>query len=367
MIKRFLFILVLSFNMIWTSSSLFAQTTINYEDQFHKWNLWQKFIDLHYKDGRIIDYYDQRNITTSEGQSYAMFFALVNNDQKLFSSLLNFTEQELAKGSFEKQLPGWLYGTENGKTQLLSNNNAVDSDLWIAYDLIEAARLWKINDYNEKAKQILKNIKENCVFVHPTLGKLLVPGKQGFVKEDYVMLNPSYYPPFLMTRIANFDPEFKEIYHDTMQAILKASGDGYMPDWVKFDMGGHVIVEKDTIGSWNAIRYYLWVGLTADSDPNKRFLIDHLSRVLQHLKSSRTTPLTINFYDHTINDEGNVGFDACMMVLESERNKNYFKTKIESHTFDQKEYYSHALSLFGLGYENYKYSFNSDGSLHIGY
>lgn len=52
------------------------------------WPQWQSFKrDYVSRDGRVIDPADSKNVTTSEGQSYAMFFALVANDRDAFGKL----------------------------------------------------------------------------------------------------------------------------------------------------------------------------------------------------------------------------------------------------------------------------------------
>ena len=46
-------------------------------------------------DGRVIDR-SRQNVTTSEGEAYALFFALVQNDPALFSRLLSWTRNNLS-------------------------------------------------------------------------------------------------------------------------------------------------------------------------------------------------------------------------------------------------------------------------------
>src|SRR6202162_6512109 len=53
-------------------------------------------------DGRVIDYSTPTQQTTSEGQSYAMFFALVANDRATFDRLLAWTRTNLAADQFER-------------------------------------------------------------------------------------------------------------------------------------------------------------------------------------------------------------------------------------------------------------------------
>ncbi|MGE8248482.1 MAG: glycosyl hydrolase family 8, partial [Stenotrophomonas bentonitica] len=56
-------------------------------------------------DGRMVDHNNADQRSTSEGQSYALFFALVDNDQPLFDRLLRWTEDNLAGGSMAQRLP----------------------------------------------------------------------------------------------------------------------------------------------------------------------------------------------------------------------------------------------------------------------
>src|SRR5699024_4833853 len=107
------------------------------------WPEWQAFRrDLIRPEGRVVDLSDSRHITTSEGQSYALFFALVDNDPVLFRQLLRWTERNLSEGDLTAKLPAWLWGRDtSGNWGVLDDNTASDSNLWIAYSLLEAGRL----------------------------------------------------------------------------------------------------------------------------------------------------------------------------------------------------------------------------------
>lgn len=58
----------------------------------------------------MIDPSDARKISTSEGQSYGLFFALAANDRAGFDKLLTWTQNNLAEGDLKQHLPGWLWG-----------------------------------------------------------------------------------------------------------------------------------------------------------------------------------------------------------------------------------------------------------------
>ncbi len=64
------------------------------------------------QEGRVIDPSDARKITTSEGQSYGMFFAPAANDRVAFDNILDWTQNNLAQGSLKERLPARLWGQE---------------------------------------------------------------------------------------------------------------------------------------------------------------------------------------------------------------------------------------------------------------
>src|ERR1700745_2052139 len=77
---------------------------------------------------RVIDH-DTGDRTTSEGQAYGMFFALVANDHSRFDGLLHWTEQNLAEGDLTAHLPAWLWGRDaNNRWGVLDRNSAADAD-----------------------------------------------------------------------------------------------------------------------------------------------------------------------------------------------------------------------------------------------
>ena len=62
------------------------------------WTDWETFKSVSMESGRVIDPSDSRLIPTSEGESYALFFALVAGDTAAFESILAWTENNLAAG-----------------------------------------------------------------------------------------------------------------------------------------------------------------------------------------------------------------------------------------------------------------------------
>jgi endoglucanase len=72
----------------------------------------QRFIS---GDGRVMDPL-RNNATTSEGQAYAMYFALLAKDRPLFDRLLNWTQNNLAQGDITCYQPAWLWGEKADKS-----------------------------------------------------------------------------------------------------------------------------------------------------------------------------------------------------------------------------------------------------------
>ncbi len=171
------------------------------------WTLWNsyaaRFIDA---QGRVIDP-QGGDRTTSEGQAYALFFALAGNDRATFDRVLAWTRNNLASGDLETHLPAWLWGKDkDGAWKTLDPNSASDADVWMAYTLVEAGRLWRVPAYTNLGRQMMAQIAKNEVADLPGFGPMLLPGPTGFQHGRFWTLNPSYMPLFLFERLAAEDP-----------------------------------------------------------------------------------------------------------------------------------------------------------------
>src|SRR5258707_1797379 len=90
-------------------------------------SLWKSYV-AGFMDNqvRVIDH-DAGDRTTSEGQAYGMFFALVANDRSRFDGLLRWTEQNLADNDLATHLPAWLWGhNKENQWGVLDSNSAAD-------------------------------------------------------------------------------------------------------------------------------------------------------------------------------------------------------------------------------------------------
>jgi hypothetical protein len=166
-----------------------------------------------------------------------LFFALAANDRVVFDRLLKWTQDNLASGDLQTHLPAWLWGRDkDGEWKTLDPNSASDADVWMAYSLIEAGRLWKSPYYTRMGRQMMVLIAKNEVADMPGFGPMLLPGPVGFQHGKFWTLNPSYMPLFIFERLAAIDPSGPwGLIALGIPAMLEQSArHGYAMDWVDY-------------------------------------------------------------------------------------------------------------------------------------
>lgn len=342
--------------------------------------LWLAFQKKHIQqDGRVIDYQVSPGISTSEGQAYALFFALVENDPATFNTLLKWTQQHLAQGDLSQHLPAWRWGQIAGNDWgVLEANSAADADIWLAYTLLEAGRLWLNPQYNSLGLQLLRQIVAKEVVSVPNLGPMLMAGQHGFkIADQRWLFNSSYYPIQLLKRIALADPigPWQAVTNNAVGLLMAVSQYGYAPDWSVFHelQGWTYLPEKGAIGSYDAIRVYLWIGMMSDQDPLKKTLLNHYSGMLNSLAQGRTSPPErVDTLTGMATGEGPAGYSAALLpYLQSQqksallaRQKELIARKSNAPLIgEQQHYYDQVLGLFGLGWQAQKFRFNAQGYL----
>lgn len=331
------------------------------------WPQWQAFKKYFLSDdGRVIDLHSTEKNTTSEGQSYALFFALVANDHHTFELLLQWTQNNLADGDLSQHLPAWLWG-KNKKNEwgILDNNSASDADLWLAYDLLEAGRLWHNPRYTRLGNRLLQQILKEEVVRLPGLGKMVIPGKSGFIHDDYWVLNPSYLPLQLLTRFSMKNRIWKKIKANSLKLLIETSPLGYAPDWViwKKQQGWQANLKQPHLGGYDAIRVYLWVGMMAN-DKTKSKLTHHFLPIIHSTEQIGTPPETINTATGELKGDGPIGFSAALLPLLGHLPAAIIQQQhVERFSFSSGEYYNAVLTLFGQGFWQNHYRFDNQGQL----
>lgn len=340
-----------------------------------RWPAWQVLQDSSLsRDGRMIDRSQDDQRSTSEGQSYALFFALVDNDPALFDRLLAWTQDNLAGGDMSVRLPGWLWGRKDKDGWgLLDDNPASDSDLWLAYALLEAARLWRRPALQAIAEGMLAQVRAREIVQLPTLGPMLLPGPQGFIEDGATRVNPSYLPLPLLRRFAAVDRggPWQALADNTVTVLQQTSPHGFAPDWAAWKDGTFVVDPvKGAVGGYDAIRCYTWAGMTAPRDPLFRRQLAALSGPLQRLRNGAPMWEKVDTRTGKGQGEGNYGFRAALLpYLLAQGEKSRAAALLQSlpsaeqQRADAPAYYSQMLTLFGRGWAEGRWRFAADGRL----
>lgn len=352
-------------------------TPLSHAQQCAPWQQWQTFKTYFMSDdGRIIDLGSEQNITTSEGQSYALFFALIANDKTAFDKVLNWTEEHLAEGDLSTRLPAWLWGVnKNNVGNILDSNPASDSDLWIAYSLSQAAILWDDRRYRILAAVLAQRIMREETAYIKGLGLSLLPAPSGFEFDNKrYKLNPSYSPLFIYQQFSKLYPHspWQELHDGSANLILETSKQGVSPDWIMFDTNKGFYFDKKVtdLGSYNAIRVYLWASMMAEDAPYKKQLVAQFAPFIKTINKRGYVPL--NTYAQTGNSDkrGPVGFNAALLpLLATANNDNDAVTMsiqqklMVDKSFSKSRYYDSVLNLFGSSTLDKRFAILADGTL----
>jgi endoglucanase len=300
-----------------TAAAAHAAQPANCDD----WTAYRQFVARFVQqDGRVVDYSTAVQQSTSEGQSYAMFFALVANDRATFDRLLGWTRANLSAGRFDSanvQLPAWQWGRKpDGSYGVLDPNSASDADLWIAYDLFEAARLWREPSYAKLAWALVTQIEKQEVATLAGLGPMLLPGPHGFQTGGTTRLNPSYLPLPVLRALAAEAPSgpWASIAANAYTLVKTTAPRGFSPDWAAWRDGRFIVDPKSgDVGSYDAIRVYLWAGLTDASDPLAKPWLDAVGGMREQIAKTGVPPERVMTTSGVAQGEAPLGFWGALL------------------------------------------------------
>ncbi|WP_213608700.1 cellulose synthase complex periplasmic endoglucanase BcsZ [Pseudoalteromonas sp.] len=363
-------------NTLFTMIVLFTFSAKAQVIQCDPWQGWQVF-KKHFvtQEGRVIDLGSEQSITTSEGQSYALFFALVANDKAAFDNILDWTQEHLSEGDLSTRLPAWKWGInkDNNKGGILDSNPASDSDLWIAYSLSQAAILWNERRYSVLAAVLAKRIiREETAYIDG-LGLSLLPAPIGFEYDNKrYKLNPSYSPLFIYQQFKKLYPNspWHELHESSAKLLLNTANKGVSPDWVMFDSNrGFYYDKKNTdLGSYNAIRVYLWASMLAQDAPYKKELLAQFDPFIETINERGHVPLNTYAKSGKSEKRGPLGFNAALLPLLAEKGNDSFVIAIQQKlmvdkSFTKSRYYDSVLNLFAESTLNKRFKITADGTL----
>ncbi|MGG5809984.1 glycosyl hydrolase family 8 [Falsiroseomonas sp. CW058] len=193
---------------------------------------WAAFRDRYVTpEGRVLDTGNQ-GISHSEGQGYAMLFAEAFDDRPTFERVFHWARRNLRRPD---GLHSWRF-RPGSRNPVEDPNNATDGDLYIAWSLLRAADRWGEPEWRREGTRIGEAILQKLVL--EVGGRtVLLPGAQGFVHPDRVVVNPSYYafPALFALSRAVPDRAWQRVMGDgvTMLRNMRYGRWGLPADWVE--------------------------------------------------------------------------------------------------------------------------------------
>jgi endoglucanase len=326
------------------------------------------------KDGRVISDDGARSQTYSEGQAYALFFALVANDRPAFARILAWTQNNLCQGDLSQHLPAWLWGLQDKQQWgVIDANAASDADVWIAYTLLQAGRRWNERSYTALGKALGQLIlTKECTEV-PGLGLTLLPGPVGFAQEGKFKLNASYSPLQLFQALAQVDARWNAIAESSWKVIAGSSPRGICADWVWFDgkeFSQDVAGEAQGRGGYNAIRTYLWAGMLHTSSQFYQPQLKLLAPMAELVQSRGIPPEYIDPWTLEVQGDGPAGFSAAMLpFLQAQKRPQGLQQqlhRLQTQPVRPTAYYEQCLNYFSDAWRRGNLAFDAQGHLRWG-
>ncbi len=218
--------------------------------------------------GRVIDS-GNGMVSHSEGQGYAMLFAVAANDRETFDRIWGWTRANLMVR--DDQLLAWRW--EPGQRPPVADmNNATDGDILVAWALTEAAEMWTELSYRIAARRIAVEVGRKTVVFKTRMGALLLPAVSGFSAQDRPdgpIINLSYYvfPAFPRLKIVAPEYDWAGLVQTGLDLLKasNASGAKLPTDWMS--VRENEVKPADGFQphyGYNAIRipiYLAWAGI----------------------------------------------------------------------------------------------------------
>ena len=335
------------------------------------WDVFQRqFVS---EGGRVAS--DGQGQTYSEAQAYALLFALAANDRERFEQLLRWTEDNLCAGDLTARLPAWLWGRRPDDTWgVIDDNAASDADLWIAYALAEAGRLWNDRRYRALSAVLAARIVREETAELPGLGATLLPAPRGFVLDGgRWRLNPSYMPLQIMQRLAatTGQPVWTRLAASALRVMVESAPQGFSPDWTVYDARQGFLPDTDGKekgqGAYNAIRVYLWAGMLDPQAEGRKPLLQALAPMARFVRERGYPPESIDILTGQASGPAPSGFSAALLpFLQASGEADALQVqqlRLQARAPRADAYYEQCLTLFGQGWMEGACRFAADGQL----
>ncbi len=310
---------------------------------------WEWYKTAFIEDGRVVDH-SNNEVSTSEGQSYAMLRSVWMNDQTTFDAVWKWTKEHLQNS---ENLFSWRWTPETQSTAEGDLGTAPDANIDIALSLLFASKQWSNKLYKDEAEKILQGIwNQEVGYIN---GKPYLSAGNWAISSEGVIINPSYFSPYAFRIFSEATPEIPwmqlvDTSYDMLRKCTEASLNTptsvfLPPEWCIVTSGG--IVSLPTAAgisssdySYNAFRVPFRVALDYQwyQEPRAK---DYLTKMEFLFKQWKDNQKLVAIYSH--DGQPKVEYEAVPAYAGS------LGAIMIGDTVDLKEYYN--LKLRGRFYE----------------
>jgi endo-1,4-beta-D-glucanase Y len=254
-------------------------------------------------------------------QAHFMMIALAAGDQERFEKAAQCARDRLQGGN-PAALPAALYGPDpnDGTEKVLDPASPTEASVLMAWSLLEAGEAFG-GGYAKQGMALLSTIKGSAVQEGP-LGRLLsstVPQRG----DGFIEVAPAALPPFALSKFCKADSDFCAIRQDSLRAVSRGSGQGYVPDRVTFTLDGQLAILPQTAGSDEAARFWHYVSMTSRGDQDRALLLSRLGRLGQRLDHFIRPPRREFMHPRTEEGMGSASEDASAAGLGSFKSQGF--------------------------------------------
>jgi endoglucanase len=198
-------------------------------------------------------------------------------------------------------------------------------------------------------------------------------------------------PPSLLEYFAKNDPmsPWQQVLVSLPDVVSTQSG--YAMDWMKVGAEGitpcappAAVKEAEisgkpsatAMGSYDAIRVYLWVGMADPKTPGVKRELAGLPSMALYMNAHMTPPAQVDASGKILSEDAPPGFSAAMLPylhamglkqLEEQQAKRLAATRdLKSGLYGRDgNYYDQNLALFATGWSEQRFRFEADGRLKV--
>jgi len=329
----------------------------------------KRFVILEGDDyGKVVDH--KKDITTSEGQSYAMLQSTWLNDAQTFEAVWLWTKNHM-QYRIDDKLLSWKW---KGNA-LIDSATATDANEDIALALLFAYKLWDREDYLAEAKEIINDIWDKSVIKIDNQYFILPMTATEARREQNYLLNPSYISPATYRIFAQIDKkhDWTKLIDDSYALLNEIGKDEknkiYLPpDWLVVNMDNKKLssakqyFDRDSdVFSFDAFRIIWRVELDKqwfNSKKAKEYLDNTSNFVNSYYEQNGKLPMIFKLNGDVPTEYNSIAMDSIYLFLVNNKNEflNKFLEKDNSYSniYNKKlNYYDSNWLWFGFGlYKN---------------